>query len=83
VPTCGLCGKSWDECGDYCQAIRVGDRVRFVEPGFSLSGHVGTVEGARPFALLVAFDSGSVGTWKRDYFVKEQDSEGKRVCGDE
>lgn len=52
--------------------IQVGDRVVFVKSGFPLTGKAGRVEGARPLALLVAFDSGHVGTWRRDYFVKEQ-----------
>lgn len=54
--------------------INVGDRVVFSEPGFPLTGQRGKVEGARPFALLVAFDNGSVGTWRRAYFLKEQPS---------
>lgn len=55
--------------------IRVGDRVRFTEPGFSLTGKCGKVEGARPLSVLVAFDDGGVGMWRRDYFTKEQGDE--------
>lgn len=52
--------------------IQVGDRVVFIEPGFALTGASGKVEGARPFALLVAFDNGSVASWRRDYFKREE-----------
>lgn len=55
--------------------IQVGDRVVFHEPGFSLTGASGKVEGARPFSLLVAFDNGHVGTWRRDLFKKEQEQD--------
>lgn len=55
--------------------IHVGDRVRFVQPGFPLTGKCGKVEGAREMTILVAFDQGSVGSWRRDYFMKEQDDE--------
>lgn len=55
--------------------IQVGDRVVFIAPGFALTGASGKVEGARPFALLVAFDNGSVATWRRDYFKKEETDE--------
>lgn len=55
--------------------IHVGDRVRFTEPGFPLTGMCGKVEGARSLSILVAFDNGSVGTWRRAYFTKEQDDE--------
>ena len=48
--------------------IEVGERVEFCAPGFPVTGKSGVVEGARPFALLVAFDDGSVGTWRRDAF---------------
>ena len=51
-------------------SIEVGDRVVFVTEGFPVTGKRGIVEGARPFALLVLFDDGSVGTWRRDDFRK-------------
>lgn len=63
--------------------IQVGDRVLFREPGFVLTGMGGKVEGARPFALLVLFDNGSVQTWRRDYFEKEQDRDAEREQRDD
>lgn len=47
-----------------------GDRVRFVEPDYKLTGHFGVCEGRTPYTSLIQFDNGVISTWPANFFVK-------------
>ena len=56
--------------------IAVDDRVKFIEPGYKLTGECGRVEGCTPYSALVQFDNGVIATWPKHMFVKVHESEG-------
>jgi hypothetical protein len=56
-----------------------GDRVRFIEDRYKLTGTYGVCEGRTPYTALVQFDNGSISTWPANFFVRVPEGVGPSI----